>query len=498
MLTRRDFLKTAAGVTAAGAFGVASAGWAQEKRQPLNVICILCDDMGAQELGCYGNTLHRTPRLDALAAGGTRLDTFYATPVCSPTRVCLMTGRYGFRTGWCNMRGRGAGSPPKDADLARDEENFGELARKIDCATGFAGKWQLTGDRLATMLSDAGFDESLMWIYLNYLDKGEEYRGGFETPGKDKASRYWHPGLARNGVHVETTGEDYGPDEFAGFCTDFIGRHKDKPFFFYYPMVLIHQPWLNTPDTKELTGRNGDAHLKANVEYADKVVGRIVDALEEHGLREKTVILFMGDNGTGTRGKSTPTEWGCRVPFIANCPGTVKEGIVSRELADISDILPTIIDFAGGTLPEDIPYDGRSLAPLLRGETDNHREWIFSCLGHYRILRDKRWLLEQNTPEDFGQFWDCGEARDGRGYKDVTDSEDAEAVAARERFKQILEKLPFPETTADDREDFRRFTQNHLAKLNAYIDKLDGVPKRKCDLAATRRGSRAERRNEDE
>ncbi len=477
-MSRRDFFRANGAALLGSAFGLTFArGASAEKR--MNVVCILCDDMGAQELGCYGSAAHRTPNLDALAESGARFETFYATPVCSPTRVCLMTGRYGFRTGWCNMRGRDAGAPPENADLARDEENFGELLQNTGYATGFAGKWQLTGSPLSAMLPDAGFDESLMWIYTGYLDPGQEYLGGYETPGKKKASRYWHPGVAKDGVHIATKEKDYGPDMFAGFCTDFIRNHADEPFLLYYPMALVHRPWLNTPGAPELKGRNKLEHLKANVEYTDKIVGEIVRTLEETGQRENTLVLFLGDNGTQTRGKNTPTEWGARVPFIASCPGVIPGSRVSRELSDISDILPTMLDFAGVPLPEGHTLDGKSLMPLLRGETQAHRDWIFSCLGQFRILRDAHWLLEANSPDDFGQFFRCGGHRDGQGYEDVTASEEPDVLAARKRFLEILKDLPFPETTREAREQFAKTAGRQYWDLNAYLATLQNAPRRK-------------------
>lgn len=487
-ITRRSFMnRSMAGVMGAtfgtfaldalceenGASGIAGVS------SPKNIICFLCDDISASELGCYGNTSHKTPYLDALAATGTRFETFYATPVCSPTRVCLLTGRYGFRTGWCNMRGRSAGGPPPDADLARDEVNFAQILLKHGYATGFAGKWQLTGDSLETMLSDAGFQESLIWIYTGYLNKGEKYLGGYYPPGAKKSSRYWHPGLAHNGAHFATTAQDYGPNKFADFSVDFIRKHREGPFLLYYPMALVHKPWLPTPDTPDLQGENRPAHFKANVEYADKIVGRLVNELDSLGIRENTVVMFIGDNGTQGAGKSSPTEYGARVPCILNCPGTIRSGVVSRELSDIADILPTMLDFAGLPKPEGVDLDGTSLAPYLRGETDSHRDMIFSCLGHYRILRDRHWLLEQNTEDRFGQFFYCGENRNGAGYVDVTHSEEPEARNARERFLAQLTRLPVPKTTPEARLEFQAQTESKIKTLNRYLQAVDkSLPQR--------------------
>jgi arylsulfatase A-like enzyme len=163
------------------------------------------------------------------------------------------------------------------------------------------------------------------------------------------------------------------------------------------------------------------------------------------GLRENTVVFFTGDNGTGGQGKGQYTELGARVPMIVNCPGVVKPSKPSDELVDLSDILPTLADFAGAKPPSGI--DGRSFAPLLRGEKGPTREWIYSYLADRQILRTKRWLLEDNGPGHPGRFFDCGNSRDGTGYRDVTDSTNPEVLAAKKRFKDILADKPLPIVT---------------------------------------------------
>lgn len=438
-----------------------------------NFVVVLCDDMGAFELGCYGNILNKTPNLDRLAKEGFRFKTFFATPVCSPTRVCLMTGRYGFRTGWCNMRGRDAGAPPADADLARDEINFAQLLKTRGYQTAIAGKWQLTG-QLPTMVFEAGFDEYLMWIYRGDLPKGVKFKGGTYPPDGTKSSRYWKPGVAKNGEHFATADSDYGPDMYCDFLTDFIGRNKDNPFFVYYPMCLIHRPWVPTPDQPDIRQDNSkEAHI-ANVEYADKIVGRIMDAVEKNGLRDNTVIIFMGDNGTQTFGKGAPTEFGARTPLIVSAPAMIPSGVVSDELVDCSDIYPTLADFSGTPLPADRVYDGQSLKPYLTGKTQKHRDWIFSCLGHYRILRDRHWLLELNTVDDFGKFFYCGDLRDGFGYEEVTLSSRPDVLEAKARFQALLERLPAGKATPQERREFEEFTIRHVEKQYENLPELRG------------------------
>ena len=419
--------------------------------RPPNFLVILADDLGAKELGCYGNTNHRTPNLDALAAGGMRFKTCFATPLCTPTRVELMTGRYAFRTGWYSLIGRpytpAAGT--KEHELGEREVTFADVLKARGYATGLAGKWQLPG-KVPTLINDCGFNEYRMWAYTENLPPGITPTHAMQRAGGN-TSRYWNPCLITNGAYTPTTPSDYGPDLFNAFAIDFLTRRKDEPFVMYCPMVLTHSPHDPTPDP-EHPGKKTAQGFKTNVEYMDAKVGELIAALDRLKLRENTIVLFMGDNGTGGDGKGTSTELGVRVPLIVNCPGIVKSNVVSDELVDLSDILPTLAEFAEAKLPDDREIDGHSFAPVLRGDANaKGREWIFSFIATERVLRDKRWLLEGD-----GKFYDCGDQRDGKGYKDVTKSSDAEVVAARERFDSILKKLPAPPTDPNARRGRRR------------------------------------------
>ncbi|MCC6507776.1 MAG: hypothetical protein IT423_01615, partial [Pirellulaceae bacterium] len=153
------------------------------------------------------------------------------------------------------------------------------------------------------------------------------------------------------------------------------------------------------------------------------------------------------DNGTGSDGKGTTTELGARVPGIVRGPG-VQRGVVSRAVADLTDIMPTLADYAGAQLPKDRPFDGFSLKPVLAGQKEAHREWIYSHLDDGRILRDARWLLEIDRQGKGERFYDCGQNRDGSNYKLVTNSTEAEVQEARARFAKILTAMPEPKPHA--------------------------------------------------
>lgn len=360
-------IKQALGVLCASWVCLTPGGTAQDRPAPgahdgKNIVLIMADDSAADNYGCYGSTHFATPRLDSLAAAGALFTHCYSQPVCTPSRVELMTGRRGIR----NYVAFGT--------LDRGEVTFGTMMKNAGYATAVAGKWQLHGGPNGSLAPDCGFDTYCLW----------DYPGG-------KGERYWKPGIVRDGKPLETTREEYGPDIFTDFIIEFIEENKDRPFFAYYPMVLVHAPHRRTPDSEPGQARGGSRdplELFADMTaYADKCVGRIVDALEEHGLRENTVVIYTTDNGTA-RGLTYPfrdelrrgekayaTDGGSHVPLILSCPGTVPPGIVSDDLVEFSDFMPTLAEIGGAALPG-VELDGISFWPQCRGEQGDPREWI--------------------------------------------------------------------------------------------------------------------------
>jgi arylsulfatase A len=404
-----------------------------------NIILILADDLGAKELSCYGSQRFQTPNLDRMAAEGVRFETFYATPLCTPTRVALMTGQYGFHNGFLGMQNPAFKPAPSSPEASIGNHfTHADLLKSRGYATALAGKWQLSG-QIPTLIHEAGFDEYRMWAYDHNLPPGIQHPAHEGGPGSN-TSRYWHPSIVENGKHVPTQPTDFGPDLFNDFVIDFARRHKTRPFFVYYTSVLTHVPRVETPDPAK-PGAHWPAELKSNLEYLDHLMGRLLAALKAEGLDDNTLVIFMGDNGTGGEGKGTVTELGVRVPCIIRGPG-VQHGVVSRAPADLTDIMPTLAEFSGAALPKDRPFDGKSLGAVLRGEAVKHRDWIYSHLDDGRILRDSRWLLQIPREGAPWQFFDCGQSRDGTDYRDV--SSDPEVKSARERFASILATLPEP------------------------------------------------------
>ena len=371
----------------------ASAATAEDARP--NIILIMADDLGYECLGAYGGTSYKTTRLDEIASTGIRFNHCYSQPICSPSRNQIMTGIYNNR----NYRTWGT--------LERDQRTFGHLLQQAGYVTCMAGKWQLSGGKAREGLApiDAGFDETLMWAYG--FDVPESQQHVYQPIDPDRThmtSRYWYPCLVRNGFQdgkiLQTTFDDYGPDAYCDFVLDFIERHKDQPFFVYYPMALTHGPFVPTPDTsgvgkltnqQKLKGQaKAQVHFGEMVAYTDKLVGRIVDRLDELGLRDNTLILFTGDNGTPqairthmrnsrtiTGGKGLPTDAGTHVPLLVNWRGKIPGSRVCDDLIDFTDFLPTVVAAAKAEVPSDRAIDGHSFLPQILGKKGSPRNWIF-------------------------------------------------------------------------------------------------------------------------
>ncbi len=428
-----------------------------------NILFILVDDLGKEWFSCYGAEGIETPNIDALAAGGMRFENCWCMPQCTPTRVTLLTGQYPFRHGWTNhwdvpRWGAGCHFDP------RHNSSFGLVLREAGYSTCAAGKWQIDDFRVeprAMHAADfgmdtitlAGFDQWCMWT-------GGE--GGNEAASNE---RYWNP-YVHEGETSSTRKGEFGPDVYCNYLINFLDEHRAEPMLLYFPMALTHGPNTTTPDEPEVKGKL-DMHM-AMVRYTDKLVGRLVAALEEAGIRERTVIVFTTDNGTsGVTGrrnghdvppsKAKMVEAGVSIPLIVNAPGRVPAGVVTDALVDFTDFLPTFAELAGAKLPAEREVDGRSFAPLLLGKAeDSPREWIHSMGGRPeklaegrvvpaqpyddRVLRDKRWKLWIDTNRRPAKLFDM--RNDSWEERNLIASEEPEAVAARERLAAIAAKFP--------------------------------------------------------
>jgi arylsulfatase A len=362
-------------------------GQSQAADKP-NVVFILADDLGIGNLGCYGSDNYKTPHIDKLAAEGTRFTHCFTAALCGPSRAMIMTGRYAFRNGSSNQ----------DAcqTMPNKELQLGRVFKSAGYKTASFGKWgQLPGEP-----DEAGFDD-----YLRFNGSGV-----YRNTKEGKAEKY-----KMNGKEFKLSDNEYMPDLLHEHVMKFITKHQGEPFFVYYPMSSVHGDLLPTPDSQ-----SGSTDLMAdNIAYMDKLVGKLATELEVLKLRENTLIIFMGDNGTGkgqsdraTIGgkalsgvKGTMLECGGLVPMIANWPGKTPSGKVSPDLIDSSDFLPTFAELTGSSLPKDTIFDGHSMAPQLRGEPGTQREWVYNQLAAMWYVRDANWKLNEK-----GELYDMSDA----------------------------------------------------------------------------------------
>jgi len=354
-------------------------------RRP-NIILLMADDMGYECLSCNGGESYVTPHLDQLAAKGVRFTNCHSQPVCTPSRCKIMTGLSNVR----NYVDFGL--------LKQGSRTFGHMLQDAGYQTAIIGKWQLYGREgnkigKGTHPRDSGFHEYFLWQI--------EGRG----------SRYWKPDLERNGKVLETTDADYGPDMFVDYAKDFMARNRDQPFFLYYPMVLPHSPFVETPANKQRDGIKGHDAFAGMVSYTDDIVGRLVSHMKELNIQQNTLFLFAGDNGTNRSissildgkpiqgGKGLTIDSGTHVPLIVNWPGTIAPA-VCQDLVDFSDFVPTLAEISSGTHPYAELADGQSFLPQLKGQKGSPRSWIY-CFYHSNpkkgtakiFARNHRWKL---------------------------------------------------------------------------------------------------------
>ena len=409
-----------------------------------NIVYILADDLGFAELGCNGSDRYKTPNIDALANSGVRFTRFYTVPLCGPSRAMILTGRYGFRSGAVTQ------------DACKTIIRTGEKAevmiptvlKKAGYASALIGKWgQLTpsGDP-----SDWGFDHELYYkgsgMYWNSkvakpMSEGGEVRGDPDT-------------YVLDGKTVSVKDDEYIPDLLHKDATAWMEAQKGRPFFLYYSLSQVHGEILPTPDSApapkgESNNQRAQRLLADNIAYMDKLVGTLVAELDRLKLRDNTVIVFMGDNGStksaavdATIGgrriegeKGSMKEGGGLVPFFATWPGVMASGKVNANVADASDLLPTFAEIAGAPLPTGRVIDGRSLVSQFKGDTKSPRTWAFCQLSNNYYVREAGWKLDQS-----GTLYDMKDAP----FKEVAvaaDTKDEAAVAARARLSAALTGL---------------------------------------------------------
>lgn len=365
-----------------------------------NIIFILADDVGYEVPTYDGGQSYQTPNIDQLAREGTRFTECHTAPLCSPSRIMLLTGKYNFRnyTTW--------------AHLDAGQKTIANMLHDAGYATCVAGKWQLdSGDE---SFHNFGFDTYSVWNI-----KGDD----------DKGSRYKSPLIFQNGSYLssEATQDKYADDIFTDFILNFIqtSHNTGKPFFVYYPLSLCHSPFSPTPDDPEYASWSPDndkgdvKYFPSMVKYMDKKVGEIISKLQELGIKNNTVVMFSGDNGTsqgvtslfnGTEvqgGKDKTTEAGTHVPLLVSGKN-VSANATNEDLIDFPDFLPTLAQIAGVQTPVNYGVlDGVNFYPRLSGGNSTPRNWSFCYFQPHQY--DKVIRFVQNAHYKYysdGRFYD--------------------------------------------------------------------------------------------
>jgi arylsulfatase A len=370
-----------------------------------SIILVLADDLGVEGINSYGGEYY-TPRIDQLTREGMRFENAHATPLCTPTRVRIMTGLESRR------------NYVAFAYLAPGQRTFANVLKDAGYTTGMVGKWQLSGndERKGITPQEAGFDEFYLWQLRPLESAGSRYWGPTRSISVKTSGAQEGLNTSEEVSHV-TIEEGFGPDLDSDFAADFISRHRDRPFFLYYSMVLPHAPEVPTPASMGASGTK--ARFAGMVAYMDELVGRLLDRIQREGLGRRTVVIFTSDNGTSrsitsirngvavSGGKGKTTVSGTHVPLIVWGPGFVPAGRITDGLFDVADVLPTLAELAHAPLSAQA-VDGVSQVPVLLGEKPSVRDSIFMYYrpiaspypnappSHFRLLSPIRFVFDAN------------------------------------------------------------------------------------------------------
>jgi arylsulfatase A-like enzyme len=443
---------------------------ADETNRPLNFVFIMADDLGQRDLACYGSTFYETPHLDALAQSGMRFTSAYAAcPVCSPTRSSFQSGQYPARTRNTDFFG---GPQPADAlklprfnkrkllpaeyleRLPRNSVTIAEVLKDHGYSTFFAGKWHLGGNGF--MPEQQGY--------------GENQGGNHAGHPKSYFSPYQNPQL-KDGPPVE-----HLDIRLANEAARFINDHRDRPFFVCFCPYEVHVPLQTTDELRKKYqakareqavpephySREGASKVRlvqdhavyaGMVETMDAAVGRVLAALEEAGVADRTAVFFTSDNGGLSTAEGSPTsnlplragkgwmyEGGLRVPLIVRWPGVTKSGATCDQYLSSVDYYPTMLAMASLEQPAEQHLDGRSFTPLLRAEGNFHRGPVYWHYPHYgnqggqpaAAIRDGVWKLIEFFEDGRTELYNL--ANDLSEQHDLAESEPDRAAFLRNQI----------------------------------------------------------------
>ncbi len=360
-------------------------GNASEKKP--NIIFILADDLGFAEIGCYGSDRYKTPNIDKLASQGLRFTHGYSTPLCGPSRACLLTGRYAFRTGATNQ-------DACSEVFTKAEKAIPYYLKPAGYTSTMIGKWgQLPDDP-----SDFSFDEYLRFFGAECIGLNRQ---------KAKLQGEWY--------RYDPERERVYADLMHQKMVDFLTKNKNNQFFAYYSLSHVHGEIVRTPDSKPTTTDFYDD----NIVYMDKLVGALRKELDRLKLSDNTILIFFSDNGTAgghsdlaTIGgrrlsgqKGSMLEGGSLEPLIVYWPGVTPIGKVCDDLISSTDFIPTFADITGSSLPKDIVLDGQSFMAQIQGKKGNPRNSLFVQLANNYWVRSLGWKLNQS-----GELFDMSKA----------------------------------------------------------------------------------------
>lgn len=388
-----------------------------------NFVVINIDDLGYGDIGPFGATRHKTPNLNRMAAEGRKLTSFYAAPVCSPSRAALMTGCYPKRA----LSIPHVLFPANREGLAPEEITIAELLKQQGYVTGIIGKWHL-GDQPRFLPTRQGFDYYYGLPYSNDMGPaadGVKSNLGAPLPKRRPKGKGQPPlPLLRNETVLQRVlAEDQTElvENYTEEAVAFISKHRERSFFLYLPHSAVHFPLY---PGKAFQGKSGNGLFSDWVEEVDWSVGRVLDSVRELGLAKKTLVLFTSDNGGAPRhgarngplrgGKGSTFEGGMRVPTIAWWPGRIPVKSETDAVTGMMDILPTFVRLAGGRPPTDRKIDGGDIWPLLAGEAGavSPHETFFYFRGlKLEAVRSGPWKLRLQRKELYHLKDDIGESK---------------------------------------------------------------------------------------
>lgn len=426
-----------------------------EAETPPNFVIILCDDLGYGDLSSFGNPSIKTPRLDRMAVEGQKWSQFYvASPVCTPSRAGLLTGRYPIRNGMTSAE-RVVLFPDSAKGLPTSEVTIAEILKEKDYATAMVGKWHL-GHLPEFLPINQGFDSYYGIPYSNDMDRIE----GTPNYWAKAADPNWYPDTQNYNVPLiqddkvieRPVDQNTLTRRLTERSVEFIKANENRPFFLYLAHPQPHIPLFVHPDSlgKSMGSLYGDV-----IEEIDWSVGTILDTLHESGLAKNTVVIFCSDNGPWLSfkthggsagplraGKGTTFEGGQRVPAIFWGPGIVKPGMVT-EMGSTLDLMNTFATLAGVTVPSDRKMDSNDLSKVLRGGGSGPRnEFHYWTRAELHAVRSGKWKLhlKQREPVNYGKAVELAEPE---LYDLVADISEAHNVAADypEVVAELLEKV---------------------------------------------------------